>query len=52
MVKAITIRNRESIEAINEIAQIEERRPHDSAERLFIKATKNKLARLKRKAKK
>jgi hypothetical protein len=47
--KSLCIKNPETVTAIYEIAKLEERRPHDTAERLFRKAAKSKLARLKRK---
>ena len=49
MVKSIHIKDRETVEAINEIARIEDRRPHDVAEKLFKKSAKAKLAKLRKK---
>ncbi len=49
MVKALTIKNPATVKAICEIAKIEERRPHDTAERLFKKSALNKLSRLRKK---
>jgi len=47
--KSLCIKNPETVEAIYEIARLEDRRPHDTAERLFRKAAISKLARLKKK---
>lgn len=47
--KQLCIKNPETVEAICKIARLQERRPHDTAERLFNRAAKSKLARMKKK---
>jgi len=50
-VKALHFDEPDIIKDLNEIAQIEERKPHDSARRLLRRAARSKLARLKRQRK-
>ena len=48
-VQSLTIRNPETLFAIDKISKLEERKPHDTAERLFRKSAIAKLARMKKK---
>lgn len=49
MIKSLCIKNPETLFAIDKISKLEDRRPHDTAERLFRKSALAKLARMKKK---
>ena len=50
-VKEIRIISTEAVGLANHLARLEQRRVHDSATRLFIRAARSKIAHLKRKKK-
>ena len=49
MIKSLCIKDPETLLAIEVIAKLQDRKPHNVAERLFRKSAKAKLARMKKK---
>ena len=46
--KTVNLTNQLAVELANKLADLEDRRVHDSATRLFIQAARAKISRLKR----